>query len=118
MFLRVFVSNRNEKKVKTWICYMDTNSFIINIKTKYFYKDIGNDVDQRFDTLNYDCDRPSPTGTNKNVIGLIKDELGGKIKTEFIALRAKTCSYLMNDNIENKMNKRVCNKKNGQIFGL
>ena len=75
------------------LCYMDTDSFIIYIKTEDFYKDIANDVKKRFDTSNYGVDRPLPTGKNKKVIGLMKDELGGKIMTEFVALRSKTCSY-------------------------
>ena len=41
---------------------MDTGSFIINIKTEDFYEDIANDVDERFDTSTYECDRPLPTG--------------------------------------------------------
>ena len=67
--------------------------FIIRIKTEDFYKDIGNDVEKCFDTSNYDEDdkRPLPIGKNKNVIGLIKDELRGKIKKKFIGLRVKTC---------------------------
>ena len=84
------------------LCYMDTDTFTINIKTKDFYKDIANDVDERFDTSNYECDRPLPTGKNKNVIGLMKDELGGKIMTEFVALRPKTYSYLMDYDSEVK----------------
>ena len=36
------------------LCYMDTDSFILNIKTEYFYKDIANDVEKRFDTSNYE----------------------------------------------------------------
>ena len=71
------------------LCYMDTDSFIMNIKTEDFYKDIANDVEKRFDTSNYEVDRPLPTGKNKKVIGLMKDELGEKIITEFIALRPK-----------------------------
>ena len=59
------------------LCYMDTDSFIINIKTEDFYKDIANDVEKRFDTSNYEVDRPLPTGKNKKVIGLMKHELGG-----------------------------------------
>ena len=35
---------------------------------------------------------------NKTVIGLMKDELGGKIIKEFVALRPKTYSYLTDDN--------------------
>ena len=79
------------------LCYMDTDSFIMNIKTEDFYKDIANDVEKRFDTSNYECDRPLPTGKNKKVIGLMKDELGGRIIKEFIALRTKTYSYLTDD---------------------
>ena len=72
------------------LCYMDTDSFIMNIKTEDFYKDIANDVEKRFDTSNCECDRPLPTGKNKKVIGLMKDELGGRVITEFVALRTKT----------------------------
>ena len=52
------------------LCYMDTDSFVMNIKTNDFYKDIANDVERRFDTLNYEVNRPLPTGKNKKVIGL------------------------------------------------
>ena len=84
------------------LCYMDTDSFIMNIKTEDFYKDIANDFEKRFDTSNYECDRPLPTGKNKKVIGLMKDELGGRIITEFVALRPKTYSYLKDDCKEDK----------------
>ena len=36
------------------LCYMDTDSFIMHIKTEDFYKDIAPDVDRWFDTSNYD----------------------------------------------------------------
>ena len=81
---------------------MDTGSFIINIKTEYFFEYIANDVEKRFDTSNYEVNRPLPKGKNKNVIGLMKDELGGKIMTEFAALRLKTYSYLMDDGNSDK----------------
>ena len=84
------------------LCYMYTDSFIMNIKTEDFYKDIANDVDKRFDTSNYEVNRPLPTGRNKKVIGLMKDELGGKIVTEFVTLRPKTYSYLTDDCKEDK----------------
>ena len=70
---------------------------MINIKTEDFYKDIANDVEKRFDMSNYEVDRPLPTGKNKKVIGLMKDELGGGIITEFVTLRPKTYSYLTDD---------------------
>ena len=71
------------------LCYMDTDSFVMNIKTNDFHKDIANHVEKRFDTSNYECNRPLPIGKNKKVIGLMKDELGRKIITEFVTLRPK-----------------------------
>ena len=59
-------------------------------------------IKKRFDTSNYDVNRPLPTGKNKKVIGSMKDELGGKIMTEFLALRPKTYSYLADDCKEDK----------------
>ena len=84
------------------LCYMDTDSFVMNIKTNDFYKDIANDVKKRFDTSNYEVNKPLPTGKNKKVIGLMKDELGGKIITEFVTLRPKTYLYLTDDGKEDK----------------
>ena len=49
---------------KIKLCFMDTDSFIMNIKTKYFYKDIVNNVEKKYDTSNYVCERPLPMGTN------------------------------------------------------
>ena len=59
-------------------------------------------MEKRFDTSNYEVNRPLPTGKNKKVIGLRKDGLGGKITTEFVTLRPKTYSYLTNDGKEDK----------------
>ena len=84
------------------LCYIDTDSFIMNIKTNDFYKDIFNDVDNRFDTSNYEVNEPLPTGKNKKIIGLMKDVLGGKIITEFVTLTPKTCSFLTDDSKEDK----------------
>ena len=84
------------------LCYIDTDSFITNIKTEDFCKDIANDVEKRFDTSNYEVDRPLSTGKNKKVIGLMKDELGRRMITEFVALRPKTYSYLTDDCKEDK----------------
>ena len=74
---------------------MDTDSFIMYVKTEDFHKDIANDVERRFDTSNYDekDKRPLPIGKNKKVIGKFKDELGGKIMIEFCALTAKAYVY-------------------------
>ena len=74
------------------LCYIDTDSFVYDIETEDFYKDIAEDVETRFDTSGY-CDRPLPIGKNKKVIGLMKDELGGEVMNEFISLRPKMYSY-------------------------
>ena len=74
----------------------------MNMKTEDFYKDIANDDEKRFDTSNYECDRPLPTGKNKKVIGFMKDELGGRFITEFVALKPKTYSHLTDDCKEDK----------------
>ena len=84
------------------LCYMVTDSFIMHIKTQDFYKDIADNVEERFDTSIYEVDRPLPKGKNKKVIGLMKDELGGKIMTELCALRPRTYSLLMDDDSEAK----------------
>ena len=60
------------------VCYMDTNSFIAHVKTDDIYKDIAEDVEKRFNTSNYEIDRPLPKGKHKKVVGLMKDKLGGK----------------------------------------
>ena len=84
---------------KARVCYMDTDSFVMDIKIDGFYKDINNDVDKWFDTSNYDKNdnRPLEIGKNKKVIGKFTDELGGKIMTEFCTLRAKACAYKLAD---------------------
>ena len=76
------------------LCYIDTDSFIMHIKTEDFYKDIADDIEKRFDTSNYEINRPSPIGKNKKVTGLIKYELGRKIMIEFTALRPKNLFIL------------------------
>ena len=81
---------------------MDTESLIIHIRTEDVYQDIADDVEKRFDTSNYDVNRPLPLGKNKKVIGLMKNELGGKIITEFVELRLRTYSYLTDDDINSK----------------
>ena len=81
---------------------MDRDSFIICIKSGDFYEDIANDVDERFDTSNYEFNRPLSTGKNEKVIGLMNNELGKKIMTEFAALRPKSYSYVMDNGNSDK----------------
>ena len=96
------------------------SSFIIHVKTEDVYEVIADDVEKWFVTSNYDENdkRPLPSGKNKNVIGLFKDELGGKIIKEFVALTAKTYLYLMDDESERKKGKgtKKCVIKKRIIF--
>ena len=62
-------------RTKANLCYMDTSSFFY-IKTEDFYSNNAKDVETRFDTSDYQLDRPLPKGENKRVYGLMKDELG------------------------------------------
>ena len=71
------------------LCYMDTDSLIYSIEMDNLYKDIADDVKDRFNASGYNSSRPLPVGLNKKVIGLMKDELGGEIMTEFVTLRSK-----------------------------
>ena len=81
---------------KARLCYTDTDSLVIYVETEDFYKDIAGDVEKWFDTSNYNKndERLLPIGINKKVIGMFKDELGGKM-TELIALAAKAYTYLI-----------------------
>ena len=86
---------------------MDTDSLVYHIKTEDFYADIANDVEERFDTSGYVPDRPLPIGKNKKVIGLMKDELGDTIMTEFVSLRPKLYFYKKLDGSEDKKCKGI-----------
>ena len=95
-------------EVEAKLCYTDTESFVIHIITYDFYENIAGDVERWFDTSNYGENeynsiekRPLPIG-KKKVIGLFKDELGGKIMKEFVGL-----TYLMDDDTEHKKAKET-----------
>ena len=79
---------------KAKLLFTDTDSLMYEIETEDFYKDISKDVKDRFDTGNYPKNHPSgiPTGINNKVLGMVKDEAGGKIIKEFVGLRAKLYS--------------------------
>ena len=88
---------------------MDTDSFAIHIETEAFCNDISNDVEKSFDISNYNKndDRLLPIGKNEKVIGVFKDELGGKIVKVFFGVRAKAWAYLMDDDSEHKRAKET-----------
>ena len=86
---------------------MDTDSLVYHVKTNDFYSDIAEDVKARFDTSGFTEPRLLPMGLSKKVIGLMKDELGGKIVNGFVALRPKLYTYRKLDNREDKRCKRI-----------
>ena len=81
---------------------MDTSSFIVYIKTEDIYWAIAKYVEARFDTSNYELERPLPRGINKKVIGLVKNKLRKKVMTEL-----KMYSYLTDDSDKNDKEKRT-----------
>ena len=91
------------------LLFTDTDSFLYEIQTEDFYKDISGDVKDRFDTSEYPEGHPSgiPTGINKKVLGMFKDEAKGKNIKEFVGLRAKLYSYKMEEGKENKKCKGI-----------
>ena len=97
------------------LCCTDTDSFIIHIKTEESFGDISNDVERWVDTSNYDKNdkRPLPMRKNKKVPRLFKDELGGKIMTEVVALRPKTYAYFIDvyDDDDDYEKSKIINKK-------
>ena len=89
---------------KQKLLFTDTDSLAYEIKTEDFYQDISSDVEEKFDTSNYAKNHPSgiKTGCNKKVIGMMKDECGGKQISEFVGLRAKMYSYRLDKKEEKK----------------
>ena len=104
-----YVKLKYSKKAK--LCYVDTDSSMVYIKTNDVYKDIAKDVETRFDTSNYELDRPLPKGKNK------KDELRKKIKIKFFELRGKTYIYLIDEN-EQKSDTKKCLIKRKHKFEI
>ena len=94
---------------KAKLLFTDTDSLMYEIQTEDFYKDISVDVKLRFDTSDYPPNYPSgiPSGFNKKVLGMFKDEAGGKVIDEFVGLREKLYSYKMLEGEESKKCKGV-----------
>ena len=87
---------------KAKLCYVGTDSFITHIKTGDFYKDIANNVEKWFDLSNYDENDKGPLPIGKKVLGMFKDELGGKIITEVCVHRTKAYAFRTDEGIEHE----------------
>ena len=75
------------------LLYTDTDSLIVHVQTDDLYKDMSLNADL-YDTSNYSPGHPLFSTANKKIIGKYKDELGGKVMTEFIGIRPKMYSYV------------------------
>ena len=107
---------------KAILLFTDTDSLCYLIKTEDFYLDIADDVKDKFDTSDYPKDHPSAlpvasggaglkVGCNKKVIGMMKDEVAGKVITEFVGLRAKSYVYT----VDGKDSKKCKGIKKGVV---
>ena len=97
---------------KARLLFTDTDSLMYEIETEDFYKDISGDVENRFDTSDYPDNHKSgiPTGVNKKVLGVFKDEVAGERIREFVGLRAKLYSFKMFEGKESKRCKGIKKK--------
>ena len=102
-----YINQKYGNKAK--LLFTDTDSLMYEIQTEDFCKDISVDVKHRFDTSDYPPNHPSgiPSGLNKKVIGMFKDEAEGKVIDEFIGLKAKLYSYKMFEGEQSKKCKGV-----------
>jgi hypothetical protein len=89
------------------ILYTDTDSFILDVPTEDVYQDMLPLIDKWYDTSDYPKDNPLHTNKNKKVLGKFKDELSGKIITEYIGLRAKMYSVKVKDGAVIKKHKGI-----------
>ena len=98
------------------LLFTDTDSLMYQIQTDYFYEDISEDIEEKFDTSDYPPDHKSgiTTGVNKKVIGMFKDEVAGKQITHFVGLRPKLYSFKIEDSSGNWGSIKKCKgiKKN------
>ena len=93
---------------KAKLLFTDTDSLAYEIETQDFYKGISDDIVGKFDTSNFPKDHPSgiQVGLNNKVVGMFKDEAGGKIIEEFVGLRSKLYRYRLS-HVEKKKCKGV-----------
>ena len=103
-----FIKSKYSDKAK--LLFTHTDSLAYEVMTDDFFADISDDVYERFDTSNFESNHPSgiPSGKNKKVIGMFKDETGGKIIEGFVVLRAMLHSYMMFEPGRNGKEEKKC----------
>ena len=98
-----YIKNKYDNKSK--LLFTDTDSLIYDIKTDEVYEEFSSNKEM-FDFSNYSTKSEYYNDSNKLVIGKMKDETGGVAVEEFVGLKPKMYSFLV-DNIEHKKAKRV-----------
>ena len=103
---------KKKYKNRAELMFTGTDSLLYQIYTDDFYKDISSDIKDKFDTSDYPPEHESgiPTGVNKKVIGMFKDEVAGRQITHFVGLRPKLYSFKVEDGSLTKKCKGI--KKN------
>ena len=83
----------------------DADSLFYHVKATDFYKDSAPDVHTHFDTSDYPREHPSsiPTGVNKKVLGMFKDEMAGKPILGFRGTRPKQYCFSTENNVEKRV---------------
>ena len=103
------------KKMK--LLYTDTDSFLIHVKSEDIFKEIAPDVNEHFDTSNFQENHPTGKefiGKNKKVLGMLKDEAGGKIIQEFAGVCSKCYAYKLD--IKKDKVKFLCKRVTNMYF--
>lgn len=81
----------------TKLCYMDTESFIVHVKSWDDYEDLAEDIEQRFDASNYELESSLSIGKKQKNDRVDEESIRWRIMKDFVAMRSKMYSYLMDD---------------------
>ena len=98
------LKDKYNDKIK--LAYTDTDSFVVHVETDDLYKDL-KEINTHMDFSDYPKEHTNYDKTNKKVLGKFKDEVNGKIITEFIGLKPKMYAFKVQDDKEQKKAKGV-----------
>ena len=99
-----YINYENKYGNNSRLLSIDTHSSIYEIKTEDFHANFSNDKEM-IDFSDYSTKSKYYDNSNKLVVGKMKDETVGVVIGEFVRLKPKIYSYLVNDNSEHKIAK-------------
>jgi hypothetical protein len=88
-------------KTEARLLFTDTDNLCYRIQTNDIFADMHADIDL-YDTSNYPPSHPLFSKKNEKIIGKFKDECAGKSAFEFVGLRSKMYSLLVDQNKDSK----------------